>query len=301
VTGRHGGFALILVIWAIVLLASLAAGFAFAVRHEIRVAGDMASVARAEAAASAALHTAALLLGRADPEERWQADTRLRSMPWPDAVIGVRVQSESGRIDINRAPRALLLGLFAQFFPPGRADALVDALIDWRDDDDEPEPAGAEREAYEQAGYSYGPANAPFNSVNELSRVLGFDGQIRDTLRPYLTVHSRRPRINVLGADLIVLLSVPGVDRDIAATLVAQRDRILTEGGRMDFTALRSGRQYLESRPNDRLLSIDIDVRLDSGFRRREHAVIQLNRTRGYTLLARETLPTRLTPGDTAP
>ena len=300
-TGRHGGFALILVIWAIVLLASLAAGFAFAVRHEIRVAGDMASVARAEAAASAALHTAALLLGRADPEERWQADTRLRSMPWPDAVIGVRVQSESGRIDINRAPRALLLGLFAQFFPPGRADALVDALIDWRDDDDEPEPAGAEREAYEQAGYAYGPANAPFNSVNELSRVLGFDGQIKDTLRPYLTVHSRRPRINVLGADLIVLLSVPGVDRDIAATLVAQRDRILTEGGRMDFTALRSGRQYLESRPNDRLLSIDIDVRLDSGFRRREHAVIQLNRTSGYTLLARETLPTRLTPADTAP
>jgi hypothetical protein len=57
----------------------------------------------------------------------------------------------------------------------------------------------------------------------------------------------------------------------------------------------------LESRPNDRLLSIDIDVRLDDGFRRREHAVIQLNRTRGYTLLARETLPTQLARGDARP
>ena len=47
-----GGFALILVIWALVLLTSLATGFALAIRHEIRVAGDMASIAQAEATAA---------------------------------------------------------------------------------------------------------------------------------------------------------------------------------------------------------------------------------------------------------
>lgn len=295
------GFALILVIWALVLLASLATGFAFAIRHEIRVAGDLASLARAEATATAALHATVRLLGAAEPDERWQAEAGLRDIPWPDAAIGVRVRSESGRIDINRAPHELLLGLVAQFHPLETAEALVDALVDWRDADDEPGPAGAEREAYLRAGYAYGPANAPFNSVNELSRVLGFDGQIRDALRPYLTVHSRRPRINLLGADLVVLSSVPGVDPATASSLIAQRERVLAEGGRMDLALLRNGRQYLESRPNDRLLSIDIDVRLDDGFRRRERAVVQLNRAQGYTLLAREVLPAALESEDARP
>ena len=56
---RAGGFALILVIWALVLLTSLATGFALAIRHEIRVSGDMASIAQAEATATAALHATA--------------------------------------------------------------------------------------------------------------------------------------------------------------------------------------------------------------------------------------------------
>ena len=58
-----GGFALILVIWALVLLTSLATGFALAIRHEIRVAGDLASIAQAEATTSATLHAAAFMLG----------------------------------------------------------------------------------------------------------------------------------------------------------------------------------------------------------------------------------------------
>ena len=69
----------------------------------------------------------------------------------------------------------------------------------------------------------------------------------------------------------------------------------------MDFAALRNGRRYLESRPSDRLLSVDIDVRLTNGFMRREHAVIQLHRTRGYKLIAREALPAAATQGDPRP
>jgi hypothetical protein len=49
------------------------------------------------------------------------------------------------------------------------------------------------------------------------------------------------------------------------------------------------------------LLSVDIDVRLANGFMRREHAVIQLHRTRGYKLIAREPLPAAATQGDPRP
>ena len=293
-----GGFALILVIWALVLLTSLATGFALAIRHEIRAAGDLASIAQAEATTSATLHAAAFMLSLAEPTDRWKADKQWRKLPWPDADIGVRVQSESGKIDINLAPRELLAGLFTQFMSPARSEALTDALLDWRDGDDDPEPSGAEQKAYSRAGYTYGPANASFNSVNELGRVLGFDYPTVELLKPYLTVHSKRPRINVLGADAVVLMATPGIDREIATMLLAQRDRVLAEGGRMDFAELRNGWRYLESRANDRLLSVDIDVLLPNGFRRREHAVIRLHRTRGYNLLARETLPATPAPED---
>jgi general secretion pathway protein K len=295
------GFALILVIWSLVLLTSLATGFALAVRHEIRVAGDMAATARAEAAASAALHAAVLALISTDREARWQADAAVHEIPWPDARLSVQVKAESGRIDLNRAPRELIFGLLAQFVPAANAEALADAVIDWRDADDEPGPAGAEQDAYAQAGYGYGPANGAFNSVGELKRVMGFDDRITEALRPYLTVYSRRPRINAVSAELVVLLSVPGMDRETAGALMTQRERIVSEGGRMDMSAFPSGRKYLESRPNDSVLSLEIDVRLDDGLRRREHAVVQLNRARGYTLLLRETRPVDAVTGGTAP
>ena len=300
-TRSSRGFALILVIWALVLLTSLATGFALAVRHEIRVARDMASIAQAEATAAAALHATAFMLSLGEPADRWKADNRWRTIPWPEAAVAVRLQSESGKIDINLVPRELLTGLFEQFMSSGRAQGLADAVLDWRDGDDDPEPSGAEQDAYARAGYASGPANASFNSVNELNRVLGFDYRTVELLKPYLTVYSKRPRINVLGADEVVLTATPGIDQETATMILAQRERVLTEGGRMDLGALRSASRYLESRPNDRLLSVDIDVRLGDGFRRREHAVIRLHRTRGYTLLAREALPVNPTSENLRP
>ena len=96
---RADGFALILVIWALVLLATVATGFAAAVRHETRSAGDLASLARAEAIAAAAVRHAALALASTDPDFRWQADAQLREIPWPDARVEVRVRSENARIE----------------------------------------------------------------------------------------------------------------------------------------------------------------------------------------------------------
>jgi general secretion pathway protein K len=296
---RDRGFALILVIWSLVLLSSLAGGFAYAVRHEARVAADMESIAHAEAAAVAGLHTAVLSLTSSNPTDRWQADARLHEVPWPGATIRVKVRSESSRIDLNRALPELLAGLFAQVFPDQDAEALAAAVTDWRDRDDRPGPAGAEGDAYVQAGYTYRPKNRPFDSVSELSQVIGFDSAMVERASAYLTVNSHQPRINVAGADLLVLTAVPGINRDDAETFVAYRERLLAEGGTLDYTPLRNGMRYLDKRPGGRFVSIDIEVRLNEGLMRREHAVIRLDRARGYRLLARETHPARLEPDGT--
>lgn len=293
---RKRGFALILVIWALVLMVSLASGFSFAVRHELRAAADLETTARAEAAATGALHTAVLKLGDRDPDNVWQADGNRRQVRWPDATIAVTVSSESGRIDINRAPRDVLFGLFAQFFSANQAERLTAALLDWRDNDDRQRPGGAERREYAAIGQR-GPANAPFSSVRELRQVIGFNRQVVEAVAEYLTVYAGTPRIDAASADVVTLLSVPGIDRDAAEQFIAQRDAGSDSDIRNSFRLLRSGSRYLVLGGKSAVLAIDIDVKLDGGFKRRERAVIRLVPSRGYTLMARESVPIVATDG----
>jgi len=55
---------------------------------------------------------------------------------------------------------------------------LVNAIIDWRDEDDLVGLEGAEKEEYKEAGLSYQPPNKPFKSIEELQMVLGMNEQI---------------------------------------------------------------------------------------------------------------------------
>ena len=290
-TRRDQGFALILVIWSLVLLTSIATGFAYAVRHETRVASDLADLARAEAAAAAALRYAVLAVTTGDAEERWAADAQTHEIPWPEATIEVRVRAESGRIDLNRAPRELLLGLFEQLLPEADHPALADAIIDWRDPDERPEPAGAEEMDYARAGYAYTPPNRPFVTVNELSQVMGFDDKTVAAVNPYLTIHSRRNRIHAASADLVVLTAVPGITRADAEEFIARREEALIAGDALDFGILSQGRRFLDTRPANKVFSLDIEVRLAEGFTRRQRAVIRLDRTLGFSILALGDLP----------
>ena len=112
-----------------------------------------------------------------------------------------------------------------------------------------------------------------------------------ETAKPYLTVHSRQPRINAISADLVVLAAVPEVGQDSAQAFIEQREIALAGDGDLDYSLLSKGRRYLDTRRDNRLYALDLEVRLNDGLMRREHAVVRLNRRQGYTLLARETRP----------
>ncbi len=298
---HHQGFALILVIWALVLMSSLATGFAYAVRHEIRVAGDLVAIARAEAASAAALHAAVLAISSGEPEERWIADGQAHELVWADATVTIRVEATSGRIDLNKAPRPLLIGLLIQLFPDADHDALADAIVDWRDSDDRPEPNGAEDVEYERAGYAYVPPNRPFHSVNELSQVMGFDSRRMEALMPYLTVHGRRDRIHAATADLITLASIPGIGRAEAEEFIERREIALAEGETLDMTPLRRGARFLDSRIDSKAYSLLIQVSLPDGMTRGERVELEVQRKGGFTVLAREALSTAIGKPGTAP
>lgn len=137
------------------------------------------------------------------------------------------VSDEASRIDLNRAPPALLAGIFRQVgASPENAKIYAARIVDWRDADDKVDPnGGAERGAYRAAGRIDGPRNGPFLHIAELALVLGIPQRIAASVAPYVTVASGRDKINPLFADPPVLLAIPGVSEDRVRDFIAQRKR----------------------------------------------------------------------------
>ena len=117
--------------------------------------------------------------------------------------------SETGKIDINAADRTLISGLArALGIPADKADAIGDAVVDWRDPDDIPQPHGAERQAYSAADRAYGPSNRSFRDVEELRYVLPVDNAAYGQMAPYLTVYSGKGQPDPKLAPAVVLTAL---------------------------------------------------------------------------------------------
>jgi general secretion pathway protein K len=281
----------LLVIWALVLLLSLATGFGYAVRHELRFGSDVADSVRADAAGLAALHQAILALSTTDADTRWRPDTAPRVFAWQQGTVTLKVISESGRIDLNVAPVELLRGLFEALLPQHDAAALADAVADWRDRDDNPEPSGAEEREYAAAGYAYTPMNQPFGSTSELSQVYGFDREMTEIVQPYLTVYSRRRHINAYSADLVTLAAVPGITTAVAEAFVADREAAIANEAKPDFSALSNGKGYVDTTSDSRLLAIDITTAITDGATLRRQVVVALQGRSDFLVLEHRPMP----------
>lgn len=104
---------------------------------------------------------------------------------------------------------------------------LADALADWIDNDNQPQPRyGSEDEYYLALNPPYLAANRPLTDIAELALVRGFDDNVRARLRPYVTALPRTTPVNVNTAPPEVLVAViQGLDLGSAEILVAQRGR----------------------------------------------------------------------------
>src|SRR5262249_46653808 len=92
--------------------------------------------------------------------------------------------------------------------------ALVDAIEDFRDPDNERQPDGAEDRDYQTAGLSHGAKDGPFETVEELQQVIGMTSDLYRLVAPALTVDSRRPAVHPAYAPAMVLKAIPGMDPD---------------------------------------------------------------------------------------
>lgn len=229
---RQSGIALVLALWVTVLLTAMAGSFAYSMRTEALAAGNSVGVAKARAAADGAVERTAFELGRPRVPGAWTPN----GMPhaWTDGDVSIQAQAtdETAKIDLNAANEVLLRGLFVAIggADPDTAVRLVDAVIDWRDADDFRRPYGAEAADYQAAGAKVMPANAPFETVGEVSRVLGMTPAIYSRIAGSVTVWSRQPGINTQTASREVLLALPNVDPAAVDAFIAQRDQAIRDG-----------------------------------------------------------------------
>lgn len=293
------GIALIVVLWAGVLLGIMAATLAFAARTEVTLAANVRDQAKAQALADAGIQRAIATLGSRARELAMIADGRSYEFALGDGQVRVQVRAETGKLDLNRAPEALIFGLFSTIEaanPMLSMDSrqLSDAVLDWRDADFQRRPYGAEDSDYNAAGDPWGANDRPFLAVSELRRLAGLSAEVFAAIRAHVTVYATSGRIDPSSASREVLLAVPGLDSASVDAFLVEREQLLvqvaensSEELQLPLHLLSGGKRYL-SRSASRVYAILSLGTLSSGFSVHRQAVVRItgNRRKPYTVLA---------------
>ena len=200
---RQRGAALLLVMWLILLLSGLVAGYAVAARIESLQGNGLARGTAAREAARAGVEYAAARLLDPDPAGRWAADGRNYRFEFDGALVEIGVRDEAGKIDLNGAGHDLLQRFFVALGEKRDVAArLAGAILDWRDVDTLMQPAGgAEDPNYAAAGLPWGAKDAPFETVAELEQVMGMRPALFASAAPHLTVFTGGTVPDVRSAD----------------------------------------------------------------------------------------------------
>ena len=131
------GIALIVVLWMIMIMMTLAASLLYATRTQSSMLDYSRQMAQARAIADAAVQYAVLQLYLPNQDRELQIGGGALLWQYEGAKVEIRVVGENGLIDVNVADRELLrkiielAGLKKQ-----DTEHMVDALEDFRDVDD---------------------------------------------------------------------------------------------------------------------------------------------------------------------
>ncbi len=203
VRARQRGFALLIVLWSMALLALIGTQVTAAGRGETQLANNLRASAVAEAAADGAVFETVfhLLDGSA---RHWDPDGPAHTVRLPQAVVEVSLINESRKITLNNSTLPLLRAILHTVgVDPRLATQLADQIADWRSPANFPLAHGAKAPQYRAAGRLYGPPNQPFRGIDELGLVLNMTPDILARLRPYVSAYvESSPRPD--GADPVV-------------------------------------------------------------------------------------------------
>lgn len=173
---RRKGAALILTLWVLLVLAILAIGIGTMARTDTQISRNQADVISCRWAARAGIYRAIAELESTEEDQStylYLGEDGLTLSSSDDSTLNLRnyefsvkVEDESGKININTATVGTLTNLF-------NSSEIADCIIDWRDSDDTISTEGAESEYYEALSTPYLCRNGDFQTVGELKLVKG--------------------------------------------------------------------------------------------------------------------------------
>ncbi len=188
---RQRGFALLIVLWSLSLLALIGTQVTAAGRAESRIAGNLREAAVLQAAADAAIQEAALHLIDTSAAG-WRADGLPHVIRVGTVAVVVRAEAEGSKMPINTAPNVLLAALARQLgAEPRLARAIGDQIDNWRNPADFPTGLGGKAPQYRAAGRDWGPAGRPFRSVDELRLLLSMTPELYARLAPHVSAYTQ--------------------------------------------------------------------------------------------------------------
>lgn len=300
------GAALMIVLWLIAVLAMASLTALRVISFDMDIAASTIHGARARHLAEMGVAVASNpVIERDDPLLFYQDEEE-------NEGYEVRLRSEGGRFNINALLGSrdtdLLLNLFGNWeMPLEEAEALVDALTDWIDSDDEVSIHGAEVEDYEQMGRINQPFNRPFYDLDEMRLVRGMDRleALAPDWRNWFTVWSGGPLdLNEASAEFIAIAAECSVEQALLVTeSIDGEDGLRDTDDDVPFRDVGSALVLLGIGPtlnpllSKRFTVNDPTTRIESigrvGEARRRITVILRNRTGKPALLARteEILP----------
>jgi general secretion pathway protein K len=221
--GNEGeqGFTFLVVIWALSILIVLSLVFGAAVSAHLKTTRNAVDNARAEAFADAGVEVAVVSLAawrmQMERDPRFPRNGRpVRCSLGDGDWLSIAVEDEAGKVDLNTADERLIsAALLAAGVAAGEAADLAQRILDYRDDDNDRRPKGAERSEYRDRD-RIGPKNQPFNALEEVEQVLDAPAGLSEALRPYATIYSGEQSIDGNLAPRRLLAAVANPRSELA-------------------------------------------------------------------------------------
>ncbi len=178
------GFALVIVLWTIVLITLIVTAMTASGRSEVRQAAALRSAAVARAAADGAMDEAIFRL--ADGE--WDATSGPHTLQIGSTAVQVEVEDEAGKPGLNGIPSDMMTALLREVgVPQAQAAALTAAMEDFTQGAIGPSARTAATVPYAAVGLPYGPPQQIFRSMDEVGMVLGMTPDILARLAPHVS------------------------------------------------------------------------------------------------------------------
>ena len=267
----RNGFALVIVIWILALLSLMAGSFALTMRRESSVTLALKNNASAMALTESGVAMAQFMLQPSDPERRWLTDGTVYQILRSDGTeVRIKIASEAGKIDINTADQTQLKAVIKAITGDiWQQQQLLDSILDWRDEDDDTRPHGAEKKQYKDAGLTYIPSNRPFQSLDELRLVLGFDDTIFTQIQPWLTIYSGQSEVDLLEAtpEVLQIINNDLNDRHVDTS---QQQTLLAHSKQSDQKNAGAANN------ENQTYTITVEVQMDDGASAALEAVVKL-------------------------